>query len=56
LLRGGDLPGIYAWSACLSGPVPASFWREFSHEFHLQQFADGVPVRLNVTSREHSLV
>jgi hypothetical protein len=61
LLRGGDLPGIYAWFGM-------SFWpcalllglrrREFFARIPpLQQFADGVPVRLERdASREHSLV
>ena len=61
LLRGGDLPGIYAWFGM-------SFWpcllllglrrREFFARIpYPQQFADGVPVRLERDrSREHSLV
>ena len=61
LLRGGDLPGIYAWFGM-------SFWpcllllglrrREFfARILYPQQFADGVPVRLERDrSREHSLV
>jgi hypothetical protein len=61
LLRGGDLPGIYAWFGM-------SFWpcflllglrrREFFARIpHWQQFADGVPVRLERDrTGEHSLV
>src|SRR5438445_3190388 len=61
LLRGGDLPGIYAWFGM-------SFWSCFlflwfrRHEFfaripNWQYFTDGVPVRLERDrSREHSLV
>src|SRR5437867_785604 len=61
LLRGGDLPGIYAWFGM-------SFWpcllllglrrREFFARIpYPQQFTDGVPVRLERDrSREHSSV
>jgi hypothetical protein len=61
LLRGGDLPGIYAWFGMSFWPCFLCLWLR-RHEFftripNWQQFADGVPVRLERDgSREHSLV
>lgn len=61
LLRGGDLPGIYAWFGMSFWPCFLCLWLR-RHEFFAripdwQQFADGVPVRLERDgSREHSLV
>jgi hypothetical protein len=62
LLRGGDLPGIYAWFGMSFWPCFLCLWLR-RHEFfaripNWQQFADGVPVlRLERDgSGEHSLV
>jgi hypothetical protein len=61
LLRGGDLPGIYAWFGMSFWPCFLLLWLR-RHEFftripNWQQFADGVPVRLErATSGQHSLV
>jgi len=61
LLRGGDLPGIYAWFGMSFWPCFLFLWFR-RHEFfaripNWQQFANGVPVRLERNaSREHSLV
>src|SRR5207247_5445301 len=50
LLRGGDLPGIYAWFGMSFWPCVLLLWlkrREFFARIpNWQQFADGVPVRL----------
>jgi hypothetical protein len=61
LLRGGDLPGIYAWFGMSFWPCVLLLWlkrREFFARIpNWQQFADGVPVRLeHGRSGEHSLV
>jgi len=61
LLRGGDLAGIYAWFGMSFWPCVLLLWlkrREFFARIpNWQQFADGVPVRLERDgSREHSLV
>jgi hypothetical protein len=61
LMRGGDLPGIYAWFGMSFWPCFLLLWlkrREFLAKIpNWQQFADGVPVRLERDgSREHSLV
>jgi hypothetical protein len=61
LLRGGDLPGIYAWFGMSFWPCVLLLWfrrREFFARIpYRQQFADGVPVRLDRDrSVEHSLV
>src|SRR5436190_6221709 len=61
LLRGGDLPGIYAWFGMSFWPCVLFLWLR-RHEFlaripNWPQFADGVPVRLERDrSGEHSLV
>ncbi len=61
LMRGGDLPGIYAWLGMSFWPCFLCLWLR-RHEFftripNWQQFADGVPVRLERDgSGEHSLV
>jgi len=61
LMRGGDLPGIYAWFGMSFWPCFLCLWLR-RHEFftripNWQQFADGVPVRLERDeSGEHSLV
>src|SRR5436190_7235088 len=61
LLRGGDLPGIYAWFGMSFWPCLLFLWLR-RHEFlaripNWPQFADGVPVRLERDrSGEHSLV
>src|SRR5437773_8554881 len=61
LLRGGDLPGIYAWFGMSCWPCCLFLWfrpREFFARIpNWQQFANGVSVRLERNgSREHSLV
>ncbi len=61
LLRGGDLPGIYAWFGMSFWPCFLLLWlrrREFFARIpYPQQFADAVPVRLERgRSGEHSLV
>src|SRR5437773_5807189 len=61
LLRGGDLPGIYAWFGMSFWPCFLFLWfrrREFFARIpNWQQFANGVSVRLERNgSREHSLV
>jgi hypothetical protein len=61
LLRGGDLPGIYAWFGMSFWPCVLLLWLR-RHEFftripNWQQFANGLPVRLERDrSGEHSLV
>ncbi len=61
LLRGGDLPGIYAWFGMSFWPCLLLLWfrrREFFARIpYLQQFANDVPVRMERgRSGEHSLV
>ncbi len=61
LMRGGDLPGIYAWFGMSFWPCFLLLWlrrREFFARIpHWQQFADGVPVRMERDrTGEHSLV
>jgi hypothetical protein len=61
LLRGGDLPGIYAWFGMSFWPCFLFLWlrrREFFARIpYPQQFADGVPVRMERDrTGEHSLV
>jgi hypothetical protein len=61
LLRGGDLPGIYAWFGMSFWPCLLLFWlrrREFFARIpYWQQFAGDVPVRMKRGgSGEHSLV
>ncbi len=61
LLRGGDLPGIYAWFGMSFWPCLLLLWfqrREFFGRIrYRQQFADDVPVRMERgRSGEHSLV
>jgi hypothetical protein len=61
LFRGGDLPGIYAWFGMSFWPCFLLLWlrrREFFARIpHWQQFADGVPVRMERDrTGEHSLV
>jgi hypothetical protein len=61
LLRGGDLPGIYAWFGMSFWPCLLLLWlgrREFFARIpYRQQFADGVPVRMERgRTGEHSLV
>src|SRR5438552_9410919 len=61
LLRGGDLPGIYAWFGMSFWPCLLLLGLRrrvfFARIPYPQQFADGVPVRLERDrSREHSLV
>ena len=61
LLRGGDLPGIYAWFGMSFWPCVLLLWlkrREFFARIpNWQQFANGVPVRLeHGRTGEHSLV
>src|SRR5438552_8959388 len=60
LFRGGDLPGIYAWFGMSFWPCFLLLWlrrREFFARIpHWQQFADGVPVRMERDrTREQSL-
>jgi hypothetical protein len=61
LLRGGDLPGIYAWFGMSFWPCLLLLWLR-RHEFfaripYQQQFAAGIPVRMERGRRsEHSLV
>jgi hypothetical protein len=52
LLRGGDLPGIYAWFGMSFWPCLLLLWLG-RHDFfaripYRQQFADGAPVRMNM--------
>src|SRR5213592_5226733 len=52
LLRGGDLPGIYAWFGMSFWPCLLLLWLG-RHDFfaripYRQQFADGAPVRTNM--------
>ena len=61
LLRGGDLPGIYAWFGMSFWPCLLLFWlqrREFFARIPSRQpFAGGVPVQIERSrSDEHSLV
>jgi len=61
LLRGGDLPGIYAWFGMSFWPCFLLLWlrrRDFFARIpHQRQFASAVPVRLERgLSGEHSLV
>jgi hypothetical protein len=61
LLRGGDLPGIYAWFGMSFWPCFLLLWHRrrefFARILRWQQFADGVPVRVeHGRSGEHSLV
>jgi hypothetical protein len=61
LLRGGDLPGIYAWFGMSFWPCFLLLWLRryefFARMPYQQQFAAGVPVRMERDgSREHSLV
>jgi hypothetical protein len=61
LLRGGDLPGIYAWFGMSFWPCLLLLWlgrREFFARIpYRQQFADGVPVRMERgRAGEHSFV
>jgi hypothetical protein len=61
LLRGGDLPGIYAWFGMSFWPCLLLLWLGrhdfFSRIPYRQQFAAGVPVRMERGRRsEHSLV
>ena len=61
LLRGGDLPGIYAWFGMSFWPCLLLFWlrrREFFARIPPRQlFAGGVPVQMERSgSGEHSLV
>ena len=61
LLRGGDLPGIYAWFGMSFWPCLLLLWlgrREFFARIpYPQQFADGVPVPMERgRTGEHSLV
>jgi hypothetical protein len=61
LLRGGDLPGIYAWFGMSFWPCLLLLWLG-RHDFfaripYRQQLVDGAPVRLERgRSSEHSLV
>jgi hypothetical protein len=61
LLRGGDLPGIYAWFGMSFWPCFLLLWFR-RHDFfaripYRQEFAEGVPVPLERgRTREHSLV
>jgi hypothetical protein len=61
LLRGGDLPGIYAWFGMSFWPCLLLLWLG-RHDFlaripYRQQFADGTPVRMESgRTDEHSLV
>jgi hypothetical protein len=61
LLRGGDLPGIYAWLGMSFWPCFLLLWLR-RHEFfaripYQRQFADGAPVRMERgRASEHSLV
>ena len=61
LLRGGDLPGIYAWFGMSFWPCLLLLWLR-RHEFfarmpYQQQFAADVPARMERDRRsEHSLV
>lgn len=61
LLRGGDLPGIYAWFGMSFWPCLLLLWlrrRDFFAQIpYRQQFADGVPVQIERgRTGEHSLV
>ena len=61
LLRGGDLPGIYAWFGMSFWPCLLLFWlrrREFFARIPSRQpFTGGVPVQMERSrSYEHSLV
>jgi hypothetical protein len=61
LLRGGDLPGIYAWFGMSFWPCLLLLWlgrhNFFARSPYRQQFAAGVPVRIERGRRsEHSLV
>ena len=61
LLRGGDLPGIYAWFGMSFWPCLLLLWlgrREFFARIpYPQQFTDGVPVPMERgRTGEHSLV
>jgi hypothetical protein len=61
LLRGGDLPGIYAWFGMSFWPCLLLLWLR-RHDFfaripYRQQFAGGAPVRMERSrTGEHSLV
>jgi hypothetical protein len=61
LLRGGDLPGIYAWCGMSFWPCFLLLWLR-RHDFfartpYPQQFAGGVPIPMERgTAGEHSLV
>jgi hypothetical protein len=61
LLRGGDLPGIYAWFGMSFWPCLLLLWlgrRDFLHEFHTgNNLRRASPVRMERGRRsEHSLV
>src|SRR5438874_1587456 len=61
LLRGGDLPGIYAWFGMSFWPCLLLLWLRRGEFFaripRRQQFAGAVPVRMDRDMRgEHSLV